>query len=532
MFRFNLRRTALLLLTAWALTTRLPADNIIIDKAKQEVRLPFTFTEATQIIEVFGCSPGGPTHETIVVFKAKGSRIAEALEAIGARPKSFWQAASPQNFMHTQGDRILVLLEWPHGDHKHAVAAERLLWRNGEDLPEPVQGFSYLGEKVRHGDPPVTKVPDCVEITMGGTGRQSSVSSILTHPTALPFLMDHVSGLDIHPRFAHQIQELAAANIQGTMILRRVTETELLDYKIKHQPPLDWGFETVYEAQKPIAKTIDALKATFVERRQALDRLTKDDNPTPEKAHQVTLLMAELKLLSWQIQDRYIALYQPTWAFHHQVLKDRLANFEASKTLCHDFLGQYLPERIKLEALRFEKIKMQGAGKPIPEDLALKLQLSKARVMEAVLRKDLPFHTREMEKLKKGIAREKGRDSDFLLNLLKIDLAKARIKRDKALAEADIQVTLQEEAQAKLAGRQVDLAAILARRNQLKAQLANLEIQWQITLLDDEIRWAREDAASRNADIKARAEKKLAELQAQKKALQEKLKPETDAEPK
>jgi len=263
-----------------------------VDKEKNEIRFPFRFVRAAQAIEVFGCSPGGPTHETVVVFDAKGSEIARALASLGVHDERFWQVGSGDDFVLTQGERVLILLRWEYCGRKREVPAEELLRRVGEDLPELIYGFSFTGRKAKIGDPPEPRVPDVVEITLGGTGRQSAVTSIFVHPTGFEgFLAAYVSPLELNPLYAEEIEELSAHDRGGMMIVRKVTETELLDYLLGRKPAA-WGLQDVFRAQKEAAGEIDRLKTSFVRIRSELQNLLGRGDPKLKSKVEEKLLEA------------------------------------------------------------------------------------------------------------------------------------------------------------------------------------------------------------------------------------------------
>ena len=94
------------------------ADDVIVDGTAKEIHFPFTFVQASQAIEVFGCSPGGPDHEAILTFRAPGGKIAASLEKIGVRNENFWQVSDRGDFQLTQGDRILMILWWERNGQK------------------------------------------------------------------------------------------------------------------------------------------------------------------------------------------------------------------------------------------------------------------------------------------------------------------------------------------------------------------------------------------------------------------------------
>lgn len=488
------------------------AAEIKVDPAAREVSLPFVFIDPAQAIEVFACGPGGPTHETVIVFTASGGELAAALASIGCRAETAWEASSPQDFTLTQGDRVLVLLRWDRDGEEFEAAAEDLIWRTGEDLPELVHGFSYAGRTITAGDPPRTRVPDSVEITVGGTGRQSAVASLLVHPTALSFLADHVSALELNPRFADEVGRLAAHKRGGTMVLRLVTERELLAYRLARTPPI-LGLEEILRAQEPLARAIDADKAAYVARAKELDALLDTPDETARAAVQTKL--AEASLLAWRIHAAYVAMYAGEWDFQREILEARLESFRGFAARGHAFLRAFAPERTKLAELRLA-LAREGAAPAL--DLAIRRQEEVLRTIQA--RRDIPAIESEIAFLEGRIKDEEGRGGGgFLLAMLRNELQKCRIALRTAQVKVETHVLAGRDLALQIDGVQAGRAEIAARRAALDAELAVLQARTTLAELEDEIRWAEDDRASDDAERRREAEERLAAHRKAKVAL-------------
>ncbi|HNR98146.1 MAG TPA: hypothetical protein PKX48_00860 [Planctomycetota bacterium] len=479
------------------------ASEIKVDAAAREVSLPFTFVDPAQAIEVFACSPGGPTHETVIIFTASGGEIAAALASIGCRPETAWALASPQDFTLTQGDRVLVLLKWDRDGEQFEAAAEDLIWRTGEDLPEFVHGFSYAGRTIKAGDPPRERIPDTVEITVGGAGRQSAVTSLLVHPSAMSFLADHVSALELNPRFADEVGRLAARKRGGTMILRLVTETELLAYRRARTPPI-FGLEDILRAHEPLARAIDADKAAYAALGKDLEALL--DTPDETARATVQTKLAEASLLAWRIHAAYIAMYAGEWDFQRAILEARLESFRGFAARGHAFLRAFAPERTKLAELRLALLRRSAPDAAL--ELAIRRQEEELRTIQA--RRDIPGIEAEIAFLESRVKEEEGHAGGFLLAMLKNELEKCRISLRTAQVKVERHTLAARDFALQIDGVEAGRAELAARRAALQAELDVLQARTKLAELEDEIRWAEDDRTSDNAERRRDAEQRLA----------------------
>ncbi len=496
--------------------TAAAAAELVTDAAAKEVRFPFRFVEASQAIEVFGCSPGGPDHEAILTFRATGGEIAGALEKIGARNESFWQVSGRGDFQLTQGDRILVILRWERDGRKREVPAEEILWRTGEDLPELMYGFSYTGRKVKLHGAEKAAIPDSVEITLGGTGRQSAIASILVHPSALDFLAPHVSPLEVNPRYVREIAELAERGRGGTMILRRITERELLEYLLK-QEPVFWGAHEILRSQQPHAATIDTLKAEFVSVRTNLNELLTAGDAATKKLVEETLSHAEV--LAWRINRAYITLYEHAWRFQEEILQARLKSFQHSWATGYDFLLNFSAERVTLAQLKLQA-KRTGSS----EAIQLRIRRSTERLSELETLREIPRIQNEIAFLEKRFKEAEERESDYLTELFRNELVKNRIRLKQAELTAERHRLTIQDLDAQLADTEEGRAGIAERLTVIRTILACLAVEAAIADVNERIRWQEAELESQNAERRARAGEKLAELRKKRAELEAELK--------
>ncbi len=489
---------------------------VVCDTKAREVRVPFTFVAPAQAIEVFGCSPGGPTHETVIKFRASGKEIAQALEKLGLREETFWLASGKDDYYLTQGDRVLVILKWRYGGRDWEVPAEDLLWRSGEDLPELIFGFSYSGRRVQAGDSPKREIPDVVEITMGGTGRQSAVTSLLIHPTAFPhFLAEYVSPIELNPRYAQQVTAMAEAGEGGTMILRPVTESQLIDYRLSKSPPF-WGFQHVLEEARPIAAQIDETKKAFVKVRNELAALLAESSPGDKKKVQEKLL--EARSLAWRTAQLYVSMYEKVWRFSRKILQDRLASFNANWDRGYSFLLQYLPERRKLAEL-----KLAAFREGMNERYKLQIECSRQRLEEIRAQREKRVWGFQLEDLKKRLEEARAQKSDYLVRLFENEIWKTRLRYLKAHFLAKQSRLQQERLTCRLKGTEEPPEAE-GQLGQVEKELACLRIEEKLCELAEKMRWVEEDLQSESSERRSRAAEEIEKLRAEEKRLTEELK--------
>jgi hypothetical protein len=199
------------------------------DPARGEVRIPCRFVNPTQKLEVLACHESGPTHETVVAFEAGGEEIYRALRDVGFRGPEFWNIASPRDVDLVGGDRALVWLRWEWKGEVHEVPAEELLIEEGTGIPLFVRGFTFTAKPVPLGDPPRPGIPRTVELTIGGTSRQSATFSMLQHPDDLPEMINWEPAPEVNPH-AVDLRGVVEERTSCRLIIRRLKgEAELLD---------------------------------------------------------------------------------------------------------------------------------------------------------------------------------------------------------------------------------------------------------------------------------------------------------------
>jgi len=237
------------------------ASGVVADAEKQEVRFPARFVNPSRNLEVFACHENGPTHETVLSFEAEGKEIHRALREVGFRGVEFWNATSPEDLKLTGGDRALVWLRWEWKGRSQEYLAEEVLAEEGTGLPFFCRGFTFSAHG-RKDAPSSSSIPRAVELTIGGTSRQSASYSMLYHPNDLAVLVNWTPPAEVGAKRIPDLPALVESNPPCTLIIRRLrTEREFIDLLLDRET--DSKRRTVRENQRPLASAIDERKGRF-----------------------------------------------------------------------------------------------------------------------------------------------------------------------------------------------------------------------------------------------------------------------------
>jgi hypothetical protein len=304
-----------------------------VDRQLGEVRIPAWFVNPSRKLEVFACHESGPTHETVVAFRAEGEEIDRALRQAGFRGPEFWNATSPRDLELTGGDRAVAWIRWEWKGVAHEFPAEEILIEEGTGLPLFVRGFSFASRPVELGNPPRLAIPKAVEITIGGATRQSASFSMLDHPNDLPEMVNWEPAPEVNPRVVEDLAALVESRAPSLVIIRRVqSESVLVELALgRESDPLR---RKVRESQRPVAAAIDRTKGEFERLVSEVRRLLEDGErrkeiPAEERrlyAARTRDLLARGALLAAQLREDYLRL----WSFEEDC---RLAQAELSARL-------------------------------------------------------------------------------------------------------------------------------------------------------------------------------------------------------
>jgi len=233
-----------------------------IDRDRGEVRVPCWFVNASRKLEVFACQESGPTHETVVAFGAEGKAIYDVLRDLGFRGPEFWNATSPGDLRLTGGDRALVWVRWGAPGKGREFLAEEILVEESTALPLFTRGFSFAAEPIPLGDPPQRRIPSVVELTIGGTARQSASFSLLYHPNDLQEMVHWAPAPEVSARAVPDLSALVEERVPCTLVIRRLrSEADLIE--LARERESDPARRRVREAQRPAAQAIDKEKREF-----------------------------------------------------------------------------------------------------------------------------------------------------------------------------------------------------------------------------------------------------------------------------
>jgi len=474
------------------------APRVAVDREKREVSFPFVFVNPSRVIEVFACSPGGPTHETVIVTPVSGSALRDALAQIGLQPGTAWQKNGPDDFVLTQGSRAVVSLAWTWKDRRHEKFAEEMIRRPDEKSPEFIRGFSFLPEG--SGSEAALQA---VEFTYGarGSGRTSQAFALLVHASSFPFLLPWLGDPEIDPEAVPDLDDLVDKRIEGTATVRAVDEAGLLAVCRARRP--EWS--ALYDALDPIAREIDASKAKYA-----------------------GLPPARARLLAAQIHVLYMRTYAAERAF--QIRRLRAAGGEgaaaADELARHDAVGfDYAVRRSEIELAREEHLarKAEAADPAEAEREDLRAQAKERRIEALFHEWTAKMRAAEREQVAARIPTE---ESTFVKSLLENDLirldgdiawsqgmcAVAEVSARRLEAQADGALTAEVRAE-------LDACEAAGKRKVERGDLLRKKAQ-----AIEKIRWCEDDLANPQKGIREEAQRKLPVLKQNLYEIEAKLK--------
>ncbi len=506
-----------------------PRSPIELDFEKQELRIPCRFVNPSRVLEVFACHRNGPTHETVVEFDITGPELYQALLDLGCRPGSSWNITSPTDFLQTQGDRILVEVRWKHKERTREYPAEGLLHDGEFGFPAFVRGFSFdVRKPVEANDPgrvPGTlsiraEIPEVVEVTLGGTGRQSPSYSLLRHPTTSARLERWMLPPVVNSDVVEDLPGLVEHQIPAVLILRRLSsERELITYL--RSVAARRGVEDrlpVYDRVEPIAGEIDVLKKQLRDLAVRLEKLIgrSDD----DGAKQTVELLRHGRWLVERIEASYLAMYEiqedfkPAWMRQRKDIPAPLV--EEANVLVSDgfkFEPRLAGKRVELAQLDREGAPDDSlARRKLGKEMEILRKIRDSRLIEANLRY-VKIRVAALEK-----------DDDYLRELFGSDLYRLEVRLHLFAAERAVLESEVDELLARLekrwgAAKQVVLTQQKMARQQVI--IARLEVKLSETL--DELRWARNDLDSGVESRRRKAKESLLRFTTEKETLGEEI---------
>ena len=544
-------------------------SEIVVDRERAEVRVPARFVIASRQIEVFACHPLGPAHETVLTFRANGAQMLRALTQIGCRSSDHWSRTAPDDFLRTQGDRVLLSVRWQAGGEEREFPAEALLLEGNTGFASFVRGFSFAaptrlvqaaeGEAsvVENSDASVPdekdpRVPRVVELTLGATQRERAVFSLLVHPTTLesnaadaaiarsrslrPWslpptlneallegLLDSDPGTEaVEPDGPPADQRTGTAT--ATLVFRRV-ESELALLRELRRIAASRGVEDrlpLYDRLEPIAREIDALKAAYEQVGQSVERLLETPlDEIPQAAHAELAARAEMlrrvgRWLAARVQQSYFRRYLEEGRFFVQAVHADAASPSDLRVWVHNLIEgglRYEPllatEEVSLRAGDLQDLSVRQAMHV--------LELERLSDIAEARRKELEALIAELD------TSEAYRRSLFEEDLVRNGIARrvltARLDWSRSIIEGLRQWQSDNLMSGENASSEMEAAGETIRRrafNELRVAL----VEERLLELREKERWARDDLESgvpQRAD-KARAE--LVEVLRERKKLQ------------
>lgn len=119
---------------------------VVIDKAKQEIRVPCQVNMTDGLVELLLCTHDGKTHESVFTTAAKPLHIQTALLLLGARAGKC--PGEPGAASVPEGDRFVISVQ-SHG--KPQQRAEHCVWNDKAHRPMTPTGWVFTGSKIIEG---------------------------------------------------------------------------------------------------------------------------------------------------------------------------------------------------------------------------------------------------------------------------------------------------------------------------------------------------------------------------------------------
>lgn len=510
-----------------------PADptlsDIQIDRERGEVRLPSRFINPTHVLEVVATHRNGPVHETVLEFDAEGPQIQAALLAIGCRPAGFWNVTGPEDFVKTQGDRLLAIVRWHANGEQHEYAAEALLQDGEFGFPSFVRGFSFGARAVPNpareteaGDPP--PIPRIVEVTLGGTTRRSARYSLLWHSTTSSSLEPWALPPAVNPMVVTNLTELVKEGVPVTLVLRRLkSERELIENLRASVVARELTERLdLYDRMAPVAAEIDRFKSEFVKIAEQLERLLDtNDSDSESRREEILSRRALARLRVEQVESGYLTLYalqeaaRVEWVQRRPDIEPEFKEYV--KSLFED--GFSYEPRAANHRVTIAQLQLDGLGLQHPRVLAVAKDieaLEKDRESRLNHRALLHWQARLAQAEKE--AADDSDDDGFHRRLFALDVERHKLAALQINLEYRLLLLQGDELRALDKG-QANAALAAGRAQEVaRLELTVIAVQQKLFRLSEDVRWAELDLESKDPQIVRDAHAEL--RQHEKKGLQ------------
>jgi hypothetical protein len=505
-------------------------EGLEVDRERGEVRVPCRFVNPSRLLEVFACHEKGPAHETVLEFDVTGPALYQALIDIGTRNASYWNGTSPEDFLGNQGDRLLLLVRWEHGGSLHEHAAEAMLLEGETGFRAFVRGFSFGARSPRK----VEDIPAAVEITLGGTKRQSPAFSLLSHPTGsgrmLPWMLPPVLDTDV----VEGHLELVEKKVPATLIIRRVrSEADLVRAsRAAAESAGDGGRVALLDGLLAIAEEIDRLKAEyekllasmrrFLEASGDVEGLTEEEKGARARIGRDHL--ARGRWLCARIEERYLTLrareeeHKARWIRGAREIPEDAR--DEALLLASAFLFE---PRIAGKEVEIAALDLGDAGRPPAErkllESALRKEIEAIEIERGglIAAANLKYYERRLKEVDPADA--------YTRRLFEEDVMRSRIEMRRLSAQGRVTATEVAELRGTIDGSwEAAREKVLAERKAAGEEIRLAGLEQQLLEVLEEIRWNEGDAESDDPGRSEKAKRELIELERKKKDLEEKLK--------
>jgi hypothetical protein len=500
-----------------------------VDRERGEVRVPCRFVNPSRLLEVFACHERGPTHETVLEFDATGPGLYKALVDIGLRNASYWNGTSPDDFVKNQGDRLLLLVRWEFDGVVHEHSAETMLHEGETGFPAFVRGFSFGARSPQK----VEEIPAAVDVTLGGTRRQSPSFSLLAHPTGAERLLRWMLPPVLNSDVVKEHLELVEKGVPATLILRRVqSEGDIVRAAKAAAESTGAAQPALFDALLAIAVEIDGLKREYEKLLASLRRLlegagaveTLSEAEKEASARAGKTLLARGRWLCARIEERYLTLYslqeaeKVRWIEGRSEIPEDVRADALFLAGAFQFEPRIAAKEVEIAALDLGDVDRTPAERNLLESALRKeaeaIEIERAIRIAAANRKYYEARLKEVDPA-----------DTYTKRLFEEDVMRSKIEARSIQARARVVATEITELRGTIDGSwESAKPRALAERSAAQEELRLAGIEQELFKVLEEIRWNEGDAESDDSERSEKAKRELIELQKKKKNLEESLK--------
>ncbi len=203
------------------------------------VIVPGEVTNRTSILELFLCSAGGKTHETVLSTEISPKKFNLSLVLTNFTPEKNPSETGPQYLGDPtvpEGDPVVVLVEWQLNDGSWVrYRAEDLVWNQAEEIVMRQFGFVFAGSQFIRNAGPNREKKEIFEAS-----RVKTLIALLHDPSAVLDIPVPQGGTDT--AFEPRKEVLPPVSTEVNIILRPPTDDERAEIDREINASFDaWG---------------------------------------------------------------------------------------------------------------------------------------------------------------------------------------------------------------------------------------------------------------------------------------------------